>query len=205
MRIALLGLPGSGKSTLAQHLGATFNIMHISSGALARAHGFADSKEEKSGQLDPDEGKIRRLVKEAIGDSTHYILDGFPRMISQVKEIDIRLDAVVYLRLHNEQIGIDRLLKRGRPDDCPSIIEMRISTYYTHTHPLAEYFDKKRMLVDVNASDSIAYTLAQTVIQLGDWGILEANEYLDKLLRLERKADARLEQDQQISKKDTQG
>lgn len=187
MRISILGLPGSGKTTLSQLLGGMFNVMHVSSGALARASGFAQSEAERQGQLDPNEQKIRQLIKEAIGNSTHYILDGFPRTIEQIEEVDIPLDAVLYLRLQHPQLGINRLLDRGRPDDTTEIIEKRVTTYITYTFPLVDYFSRKGILLDIDASYNIGNTLGQAVTQMAYIGIFEADQYITRSLRLKDK------------------
>jgi len=183
MRIALIGLPGSGKTTLAHTLSGIFNCMNISSGALARAHGFAGSNAEKLGQLDPDEDKIRKLVKEAVGTSDHYILDGFPRTIDQIKDVDIPIDYVLYLRLDNEYIAIKRLLDRGRPDDLPEIIQKRIDIYYDNTHPLVYHFEKEKKLLNIDANNSMSYTLAQSITKMANKGVLDAHIYISKLLK----------------------
>lgn len=186
MRISIMGLPGSGKTTLAQILSGMFNVMVISSGDLARAHGFTGSEAESMGQLDPDEAKIRRLVKEAIGNSDQYILDGFPRTIEQIENLQLPLDAVVYLSLpkpYGPTLGAGRLIRRGRPDDTPTTIESRIITYFTHTHPLVDYFLDKELLVYINATGTIAETLRQAVVALAARGIIECSQYIDKLLK----------------------
>lgn len=185
MRIAIIGPCGAGKTTLATILSGMFNIMTISSGDLARTHGFAGSEAEAQGRLDPDENKIRRLVKEAIGNSDQYILDGFPRTIEQIEELQLPLDAIVYLSLGkiNLDIGVERLLKRGRPDDTMDVIRNRIETYYTYTHPLVDYFLDKELLIYVSATGTIAETLRQAVVALAARGVIECSQYIDKLLR----------------------
>ena len=185
MKIAIIGMCGSGKTTLANILSGIFNCMVISSGDLARVHGFGGSEAEKQGQLDPDEAKIRRLVKEAIGTSDHYILDGFPRTINQIEKLQLPLNAVIYLNLgktYGATIGAERLLKRGRPDDTTETIQARIVTYYTYTHPLVDYFLDKELLIYVNATGTIAETLRQAVVQLAARGVVEASHYIDRLL-----------------------
>ena len=180
-----MGTPGAGKTTLAQILSGIFNVMVISSGDLARASGFAGSEAESSGKLDPDEDKIRRLVKEAIGTSDQYILDGFPRTIEQIKDVDIVLDMSLYLSLGEEgtHIGVERLLARGRPDDTLEIIGARIAIYYTYTHPLVDYFMEQEKLIYINAHGTISETLRQAVVGLAARGIIEASIYIDNLLR----------------------
>ena len=182
MRISLMGLPGSGKTTLASMLGGIFNTMHISSGDLARAHGFANSHAERTGQLDPDETKIRNLVIKAIGDSNAYILDGFPRTIEQIDTIQLPLDTTLWLKLGDYQIGINRLLARHRPDDTIDIIETRIATYFRCTDPLINYYKSRNKLLIIDASGTIQDTLARAVVALANTNIIEANDFVEKLL-----------------------
>lgn len=182
MKISIIGLPGAGKTTIANLLGGMFNTMHISSGDLARAHGFSGSKEEKSGQLDPDENKIRNLVTKALEGADKYILDGFPRMIEQIEAVQIPLDAVIYLKVKAED-GAERLLARGRPDDTLEIIGSRVAVYWRYTHPLVEYFSQKKLLIEVDASGNIGSTLGQAVVQLSNIGAIEAGNYIYDLLK----------------------
>ena len=69
MKLSIIGICGAGKTTLASILSGMFDVMVISSGDLARAHGFMGLDAEKQGKLHPDEAKIRKLVKEAVGNT----------------------------------------------------------------------------------------------------------------------------------------
>lgn len=189
MRISTVGIPGAGKTSLATTLGGIFKIMHISSGELARANGFANSDAEKTGQLDPDENKIRNLVKTAIGDSNTFILDGFPRTTDQIEALDIPLDAVLYLKVGDFNIAINRLLARARPDDTRETIHKRIETYFKHTFPLIKYFEDKGLLVPIDASGSMSETLGYAITALRDKNIPEVKDYVDKVIRYYSKTE----------------
>lgn len=184
MKIAIIGQHGSGKTTLAHLLGGIFNMPHISSGDLARTTGFADSDAEKTGKLDPDEEKIRKLVREATSGKESYILDGFPRMIEQIDNLEIPIDVVLYLDIStNPTVGKTRLLQRNRPDDTPDIISARMYTYHKYSAPLVSYFDRKKKLLNIDATSTIAYTLRQAVVQMAEFGILEVSAEVDRLIK----------------------
>ena len=173
MRLSLLGMPGSGKSTLAKIIGDYFEIPVISSGALARAHGFAGSQAEKEGRLDPDDEKICNLVLRAVGDSTAYILDGFPRVHRQVSRVPLKLDAVIYLEDTIYNAG-KRLLDRGRPDDNLDTIAKRMEVYAEHTAPLVDWYEKANLLVTMKVIGTPMEIFTKTIQALNKKGVFEA-------------------------------
>ncbi|WP_010492415.1 adenylate kinase [Paenibacillus elgii] len=97
MQIIFIGLPGAGKGTQAEFIQAKFGIPHISTGDMFRAamsEGTALGLEAKAyvekGQLVPDEVTIG-IVKERLsqGDTGRgFLLDGFPRTVSQALELE---------------------------------------------------------------------------------------------------------------------
>ncbi|OOG24763.1 adenylate kinase [Thioalkalivibrio denitrificans] len=101
MRIVLLGAPGSGKGTQAKLLVERYRIPQISTGDLLRAAvstGTALGQQAKaamdSGQLVPDEivlGMIRERLSLPDADNG-FILDGFPRNLSQAEALDRMLE-----------------------------------------------------------------------------------------------------------------
>jgi len=182
MRVSLIGLPGSGKTTLGKLMADVLNIMYVSSGDLARAHGFSGSKEEATGQLAKNEGIIRKLIMSVLEDSDAYILDGFPRTIEQVKEVDIKFDAILYLGTP-DRIAYGRLIERGRDDDVPEIIDSRFKLYREITHPLVWHWEQERILIKLNASKSPHELLGEAVNKLGKAKILIPNKYINTILR----------------------
>jgi adenylate kinase len=101
VRLVLLGPPGAGKGTQAQALVTRYGIPQISSGDLLRAVVREDSDlgREAAGYMDrgklvPDEFVLKLIAdrfrkKDARGG---FILDGFPRNVSQAEALGTRLD-----------------------------------------------------------------------------------------------------------------
>ena len=103
MRLVLLGPPGAGKGTQARALAALWGIPQVSSGDLLRAVVREDSdlgREAASymdrGQLVPDE-LVLKLIAERLKNKDArkgFILDGFPRNVSQAEALGKGLDRV---------------------------------------------------------------------------------------------------------------
>lgn len=101
MRIVLLGAPGSGKGTQAQKLISEYGIPQISTGDLLRAAVSSGSELGQkakaamdAGQLVSDEivlGMIEERLQEDDAQKG-FILDGFPRNLSQAASLDELLE-----------------------------------------------------------------------------------------------------------------
>lgn len=120
MRIVLVGPPGAGKGTQAAYLAKNLSIPHISTGDLFRANisqGTDLGKQAKSymdaGNLVPDEITIamardRMSQPDAVNG---FLLDGFPRNVSQAVALDealaadgVKLDAVLDLEVPEDEV-----------------------------------------------------------------------------------------------------
>ncbi|MBT2506352.1 MULTISPECIES: adenylate kinase [Streptomyces] len=120
MRIVLVGPPGAGKGTQAAFLAKNLSIPHISTGDLFRANisqGTDLGKQAKAfmdaGNLVPDEvtigmAKDRMAKPDAQGG---FLLDGFPRNVSQAEALDEslkaegqKLDAVLDLEVPEDEV-----------------------------------------------------------------------------------------------------
>ncbi|WP_369261335.1 adenylate kinase [Streptomyces sp. R35] len=118
MRIVLVGPPGAGKGTQAAFLAKNLSIPHISTGDLFRANisqqtelgKLAKSYMDK-GELVPDEVTIA-MAKDRMEqpDAEHgFLLDGFPRNVSQAEALDEMLSA--------EAMKLDGVLDLEVPED----------------------------------------------------------------------------------------
>lgn len=133
MQLVLLGPPGVGKGTQAEKLAKQFEIAHISTGDMFREHvskqtelGTTAQKYMKAGELVPDEIVIGMVEERLQADDTEpgFLLDGFPRTISQAQALGALLerlgrplDAVVDLRADQEDL-VRRLSSRRVCKSC---------------------------------------------------------------------------------------
>lgn len=122
MKIVLLGIPGSGKDTQGELLAKKYKIPLISTGDILRhaiaVHSSMGKKVKtylKKGNLVPDK-LIDQIVKERLKHKDckkGFILDGFPRDLFQVKELEriTNLDFVLYLTIPKKEV-IKRISNR---------------------------------------------------------------------------------------------
>ncbi|CAM6110750.1 unnamed protein product [Calypogeia fissa] len=125
-----LGCPGVGKGTYASRLAKLLEVPHIAMGDLVRQELKSTSAMSKKlsdamtlGKLLPDEVIFnllsRRLEQENSAGVRGFILDGFPRTISQAEVLDdiTEIDLVVNLKLR-EDILIAKCLGRRICGQC---------------------------------------------------------------------------------------
>jgi adenylate kinase len=129
MRLILLGAPGAGKGTQAQFICEKYAIPQIATGDMLRAQIKADTplgqearKFMEAGALVPDTAIIA-MVKARLAEAdcaNGYLLDGFPRTISQaeaMRDAGVALDFVLEIDVPDADI-IERMA--GRRVHLPS-------------------------------------------------------------------------------------
>ena len=180
MNVLLLGPQGSGKGTQAQRIAEEYGLVHIATGEMFRAAIAAGSPLGRrvapilaTGELVPDDVTIalirERLAQEDAG--AGFILDGFPRTLTQAEALDAmlredgrELDVIFELQLDDE-ICVQRLLRRaaveGRVDDTPAVIRNRLETYHQDTEPLVEHYRATGKLVGLHADRTISEVFAE--------------------------------------------
>ncbi|MDR0618198.1 MAG: adenylate kinase [Endomicrobium sp.] len=98
MNYILLGPPGAGKGTQAKKIVDKFGIVHLSTGHMFRKVTKSDdviSERVASGQLISDEIVVNMVKNRLLQEDAKkgFLLDGFPRTLTQVQALDVILEA----------------------------------------------------------------------------------------------------------------
>jgi len=150
MQLILFGPPGIGKGTQSALLVERLGLKHVSTGDLLRGAirgGTALGQQAKAfidaGRLVPG-ALVRGIANERLAEIGYdnVILDGYPRTVEQAEWVDEDFAAaghpitvVVSITGDNEVI-VERLAARGRPDDAPDIVRKRLAVYAAETAPV---------------------------------------------------------------------
>ena len=171
MNIVLFGPPGAGKGTQAKYLIKKLNSFQISTGELLREEIYKNSdigkiitNDMKNGKFVSDE-IVNTLIEKFISDpkkKNKLIFDGYPRSLSQAKNLDVLLEAsnqkvdlILYLKVDKETV-VKRLEKRkiieNRSDDETITILKRFDTYMNTTEPVLNYYSVNPNFQEIDGS-----------------------------------------------------
>ena len=180
-----MGPPGAGKGTQAKVVAERLGIPAISTGDIFRANvsqqtplGVEAKRYMDAGDYVPDEvtnAMVRSRVAEPDA-APGFLLDGYPRTVAQVEELDAMLadsgqsiDAVVVLTVDRDEV-VQRLLKRaeieGRADDTEDVIRRRQEIYTEQTAPLIEVYAGRDLLIEVDGMGSVDEVSARVLAAL---------------------------------------
>jgi adenylate kinase len=168
-QVIFLGPPGSGKGTQAARLAEILQIPHISTGEILRSNVSQETplgQKAKAymdrGDLVPDQ-LVLDMVEERLKEpdtQQGWILDGFPRTVSQAHFVAEKLldsegnSSEAELQAINldvpDDVLVERLLARGRQDDNEETIRRRLHVYREQTAPLIEFYRDRGQLHDVD-------------------------------------------------------
>ena len=182
-RILLLGAPGAGKGTQSKKLAAEYEIEHVTTGDALRANKDMETEYGtprsfmEAGELVPDP-VVNEIVKAALSEADGFVLDGYPRNLSQAEYLSeiTDLDAVIFLDVDEEEL-VGRLTGRRldpetgeiyhveynwpddesvqerlvqREDDEEETVRERLRVYRENTEPVIEHFRESGDLVEVD-------------------------------------------------------
>ena len=174
MNIILFGPPGAGKGTQAKYLVKKLNGFQISTGDILRDEINKDTDIGKKIVNNMNDGRfvddeiVNNLLKKYIFDPSKrqkLIFDGYPRSLSQAKNLDIllkssnqKIDLILFLNVNKETI-LKRIQKRKilekRLDDDVNIIIKRYDTYIETTKPVLDYYSKNSNFHEIDGSTEI--------------------------------------------------
>jgi adenylate kinase len=185
MRLILAGPPACGKGTQGDNLSDEFGIPSISIGGLLRSIPENHPRYEENkkimnlGGLAPDELVAEVIEKRLRQDDCKegYILDGYGRRLSQIRNFEPELDAVILIDISEEE-SIKRISGRRlcttdgeiyniytlpkeelkkcqgdlvqRDDDKEEVVKVRFQKYRDETVDMLEYYKKKGMLYKID-------------------------------------------------------
>ena len=171
MNIVLFGPPGAGKGTQSKYLVKKLDGFQISTGDMLRNEIQKDSEIGKKIINDMDDGKfvndeiVNKLIKNVIFDpqkKDKLIFDGYPRSISQAKNLDLllknsnqKINFIFFLNVNKETI-INRIERRKilekRSDDDLNTILKRYDTYMKTTKPVLDFYSKNSNFYEIDGT-----------------------------------------------------
>ncbi|MGO3152450.1 MAG: adenylate kinase [Galactobacter sp.] len=168
-RLLIVGPPGSGKGTQASRITAALGVVAISTGDIFRANvkeltplGIEAKKYMDAGDYVPD-SVTNEMVRDRLAQddvANGFLLDGYPRTLAQVDELDDilksngeSLDAVILLTADEGEL-VARLLKRaeieGRADDTEEVIRHRLAVYREQTEDVVNAYRERDLVREVD-------------------------------------------------------
>jgi len=168
----IIGAPGSGKTTDAELIAKKHDdITHYSTGDMFRAEvatgselGKTIDKYVSAGNLVPIEIVIKTIVNAIKNAPTPtVIIDGYPRSVEQMEELDKYLMSEKDVELVNvievdvsEEVACDRVLGRARgADDNVEVFKNRMKVYTDPLNDIQKFYEDKNILTVINGERTI--------------------------------------------------
>ncbi len=174
MNVIIFGPPGAGKGTQANNIVKKLKLFQVSTGDLLRIEVKNNTDIGKdikniisNGDFATDE-IVNEIIKKVVLDpekKNKLIFDGYPRSLSQAKNLDIllknsnqKIDFIFFLNVKKETI-IKRIEKRSllekRADDNLTTILKRYDTYMETTKPVLDFYSQNANFYEIDGSEEI--------------------------------------------------
>ncbi len=192
-RLLIVGPQGSGKGTQGIRIAQAFGIPAISTGDVFRAAVSAGDELGQqvkavieAGDLVSDE-LTNAVVRERLAQpdaAAGFLLDGFPRNIAQVFDLDEflegreeELDAVIELSVPREE-SLARLLLRakeqGRTDDTEEVIANRLAIYERETAPILGVYHARGIVEEIDGIGTLDEITERVIAALEERGLIRS-------------------------------
>lgn len=181
--ILILGAPGAGKGTQSARIADEFDVEHVTTGDALRANKHMETEYGTpasymdEGELVPD-AVVNEIVQAALSEADGYVLDGYPRNLSQAEYLDdiTDLDVVLYLDVSEDEL-VGRLTGRRldpetgdiyhvdfnppedetvearlvqRDDDTEETVRERLRVYRENTASVIDHYEETGELVRID-------------------------------------------------------
>ena len=186
-KILLLGAPGAGKGTQSSNIVEEYGVDHITTGDALRANKDMETEHGtpreymEAGELVPDP-VVNEIVEAALEAAEGFVLDGYPRNLSQAEYLsDITdLDLVALLDVDKEEL-VRRLTGRRmdpetgdiyhtefnmpddeeikerlvqRDDDTEETVRERLRVFDENTQPVIDHYEETDDLVRIDGEQT---------------------------------------------------
>jgi len=171
VNLILFGPPGAGKGTQSKYLVKKLNGFQISTGDMLRDEIKNNSEIGKKIINDMNDGKfvndeiVNKLIKKVVFNpqkKNKLIFDGYPRSLSQAKNLDELLnnsdqniDYIFFLNVNKatimERIEKRKILEKRLDDDSATILK-RYDTYMETTRPVLDFYSKNSNFYEIDGS-----------------------------------------------------
>ncbi len=185
--ILILGAPGAGKGTQSARIADEFGVEHVTTGDALRANKHMETEHGTpasfmdAGELVPDP-VVNEIVQAALSEADGYVLDGYPRNLSQAEYLDdiTDLDIILYLDVSEDEL-VGRLTGRRldpetgdiyhveynpaedeavkerlvqRDDDTEETVRERLRVFHENTEPVIDHFDDTGELIRIDGEQT---------------------------------------------------
>ena len=167
----MFGPPGAGKGTQSRYLVKKLNGFQISTGDMLRNEIKNNSEIGKKIINDMNDGKfvndeiVNKLIKKVVFNpqkKNKLIFDGYPRSLSQAKNLDELLnnsgqniDYIFFLNVNKatimKRIEKRKILEKRLDDDSTTILK-RYDTYMETTRPVLDFYSKNSNFYEIDGS-----------------------------------------------------
>jgi len=171
VNLILFGPPGAGKGTQSKYLVKKLNGFQISTGDMLRDEIKNNSEIGKKIINDMNDGKfvndeiVNKLIKSVVFDpqkKNKLIFDGYPRTLSQAKNLNLLLDNsdqnidyIFFLNVNKatimKRIERRKILEKRLDDDSLTILK-RYDTYMETTRPVLDFYSKNSNFYEIDGS-----------------------------------------------------
>ena len=187
-KILLLGAPGAGKGTQSSNIVEEYGVDHVTTGDALRANKDMETEHGTpreymdAGELVPDP-VVNEIVRAALEEADGFVLDGYPRNLSQAEYLDeiTSIDVVVSLDVGKEEL-VRRLTVRRmdpetgdiyhtefnmpddeaiearlvqRDDDTEETVRERLRVFEENTQPVIDHYDETGELVRIDGEGTL--------------------------------------------------